>query len=331
MKTLIIGNADRYLLYLPKDMPFAVNAEKVFCSPAMSAEEILKKGGDADFLATDPMAHVSGDLIRSMPNLKVIHSEGVGFNGIDLEAAAERNIPVCNCRGVNAGAVAEQAILLMLGFLRHVREGDRIEREGKQMQMKEQVMVHALREISDCKIGLIGFGDIGQATAERLYPFGGKLYYYSRHRRDAETEKKYHVEYLPLQELAASCDIISLHLAVAEETVNLVDKEFISRMKPDAFLVNTARGELIDNEALKSAIIEGKILGAALDTIAPEPTKLDNPLLNLPEECADRILFSPHIGGITIGAMKRAHRILWTAFEDVSNGKRPSNIVNAVS
>lgn len=328
MKTLIIGNEDRYQKYLPGDIPFTQNTEMIFLRTGSSDEEILKAGADAEYLAADPITRVGRNVIYSMPNLKMIHSEGVGYDGFDVAAAAERGIYVCNCKGANAGAVAEQTILLILGFLRRVIEGDRIEREGNQIKMKERMMVEGIREVSDCKVGLVGFGDIAKATAERLYPFGCELYYYSLHRKDAETEESYHVKYLPLRELAATCEIISLHAAVTDETRGMVNEKFLSRMKKNAFLVNTARGDLVDNEALKAAIINGTIMGAALDTIYPEPTTKDNVLLNLPKECEDRIIYSPHIGGATTSSMKRAHRMLWQGFEDMANGKRPENVVN---
>ena len=330
MKALIIGNRDRYEKFLPTDIPIMKELELVYCSRGASDEELLAAAQDADFVAADPMTTVSGNVIRSMPNLKVIHSEGVGFNGFDLEAAGERGIYVCNCKGVNAGAVAEQAILLMLALLRSTVVGDRVEREGGQIEMKERLMFEGIRELADCKIGLVGFGDIAKATAERLYPFGCELYYYAPHRKDAETEKKFHVNYLPLENLVAQCDIVSLHLPVTEETRGMVNREFLSYMKPDALLINTARGDVVDNEALREALIEGRIGGAGLDTIYPEPTLKNNPLVDLPADCADRVIYSPHIGGITTSTFKRAHRYIWQSFEDVKNGKRPENIVNGL-
>ena len=101
-------------------------------------------------------------------------------------------------------------------------------------------------------------------------------------------------------------------------------------MKPDAFLVNTARGNLVDNEALRNALISGRIAGAGLDTITPEPTTKDNPLVALPAECTDRVIYSPHIGGITTSTFRRAHHMLWQAFSDYSEGKKPANVVNRI-
>ncbi|MDO5547999.1 MAG: 2-hydroxyacid dehydrogenase [Eubacteriales bacterium] len=330
MKTLVIGKEDRYRKYMPEDIPFVNQTEMVFCERGSSDEALLEAAWDADFLAADPMTKVSGNVIRNMPNLKMIHSEGVGFNGFDLEAAAARGIPVCNCKGVNAGAVAEQTILLILALLRSAIVGDRVEREGGQIQRKERMMVEGIREVSDCTIGLIGFGDIAKATAERLYPFGCELVYTALHRKEAAVEERYHVQYLPLDELLRTCDIVSLHIPVTEQTRGMVNEAFLRGMKRDALLINTARGDLVDNLALRQALIDGTILGAGLDTIYPEPTTADNPLVDLPRECADRVVYSPHIGGITTSSFRRSHRMIWQGFADYCDGKRPRNIVNGV-
>ncbi len=328
MKILIIGAEDRYARHMPEDIPVTRTIEKIFLPRGASDEEIIAAGRDCEFLAADPMTKVSRAAIEGLPHLKMIHSEGVGFNGFDVEAAREAGIYVCNCKGANAGAVAEQTILLILGFLRQVTEGDRRERIGEQMQMKEAMMVKGLKEVSDCKIGLIGFGDIAKATAERLHAFGCELYYSSLHRKDPETEKAFHVTYLTQEELLSVCDVVSLHCAVTDDTRNIVNAEFLAGMKKEAFLVNTARGDLVDNEALVQAIVEERIAGAALDTVFPEPTTIENPLLHLPEGFENRILFSPHVGGATASSMKRSHRILWQAVQDMTEGRRPENIVN---
>ena len=329
MKMLVIGDAQRAEKYLP-DMPFAKSCLVEVAARGMSDDEILDMAADADFIMADAISPVSAHLIEHMPNLKLIHSEGVAYNAIDLDAARKAGVFVCNNAGVNAGAVAEQTVLLMLALLRRLVLGDRTERQGGQMRMKEQTMVEGMKELSECKVGLIGFGDIARAAAERLRAFGCELYYTTPRRKSEELESRYGVRYLPLEELVRTCDIISLHTPVTNETRGMVNRDFLSRMRPDALLINTARGDLVDNEALREAIIAGRIAGAGLDTVYPEPTTADNPLVDLPPECADRVIFSPHIGGITTSTFKRAHRLIWQSFEDVCQGKRPRNIVNGL-
>ena len=201
MKIVILGAEARYRAYQPA-MPFIQQQELVFLDKDSTEAEILAAGADAEVLFVDAITVVSAALMEHMPCLRLIHSEGVAFDRIDLSAARERGIYVCNNKGCNAGAVAEQTVLLILMLLRHALEGDEAVRAGRQMEMKERCMVEGITELSACKVGLVGFGDIARAAAERLVPFGCELYYYTKHRRLPEEEKKYHVTYLPLEELA---------------------------------------------------------------------------------------------------------------------------------
>ncbi len=327
MKILIIGSEDRYRKYMP-NLQLISKATLIFCSQGTNDDELLQVAPDAEAILIDPMARLSGNVIRQMSKLKIIQSEGVGFNGIDCRTAQQKGIYVCNCKGANAGAVAEQAILLMLVLLRSTITGDRIEREGRQMEMKERLMYEGITELGDCKIGLIGFGDIAKATAKRLQPFECEIFYYTQKRKTLKMEEEYHVSYVELDEMIRICDIISLHCPVTPETIGLVNTEFLSKMKENSYLINTARGDIIDNQALYDAIITGKIRGAGLDTVYPEPTTIDNILLNLPEKFKEHITFSPHIGGITTSYFRRAHVLSWTNVETALKGGRPRFIVN---
>jgi len=327
VKVLVIGNETRYEQYRPKDVPLAQSAEICYCAWGTSDEEILARASDADFLAFDAMAGVSRTLIENMPNLKLVHSEGVGYQGVCTEALVERNIPLCNCKGVNAGAVAEQTILLLMMLLRDSINGHNAVVQGKQIETKERKMVEGIREVSDCKIGLIGFGDIAKATAKRLIPFDTKVYYYAPHKKSPAVEQEYLVEYLPLDELLATCDVISLHAPANEETHHMVNGDFLQKVRPGALLINTSRGDLVDNAAVVKALKDGAIGGAAFDTIDPEPVKEDDPLVDLPEGVKEKVIYSPHIGGITTSTFVRAHHMLWQAFDDVANGKEPKNRV----
>ena len=295
-----------------------------------SDDEVLASAKDADFIFADVIKEISAYLIENMPNLKLIHSEGVGFNKINIEAARKANIYVCNNKGVNAAAVAEQSILLMLALLRRIIEGDYKVRTGYQIQAKEDMILQGITELADCHIGLIGFGAIAKETAKRLICFGSKVSYYSRTPASDETESQYHVSYMEMDKLVKECDIISLHVPVTSETKNMVNEEFLKNMKITALLINTARGELIDQDALKEAIITGEIAGAGLDTLWPEPVKLGNPLLSLPENVKQKLIFSPHIGGTTEGAFRKMHQGVWANITRVLNGETPINIVNGL-
>lgn len=327
MKVLIIGSRDRYEKFLPEKIR-AGDFQLVFADRDCPNETLLELAPDADVLLADAISRVDRSLIAAMPNLKMIHSEGVAYNSIDSEAARERGIFVCNNRGCNADAVGEQTLMLMLMLLRKGVTGDRAVREGRQIQYKERAMAQGITELGDCTVGLIGLGDIAQATARRLRAFGCNVYYYAPHRRAPSAEMAMSVSYLPLEKLIAKCDIISLHCPVNDETRNMVNGPFLSQMKPTAYLINTGRGDLVDNEALRAALVEGRIAGAALDTIYPEPTPADHPLVDLPEGVRDRVVYSPHLGGITTGSFQRAHQNMWNSVLALADGKRPNNIVN---
>lgn len=329
MKAVIIGNPQRTERYAP-DLEVFRQTQKVFFPLGTPVEEILRENSDADVLLVDAIASVPAELIAGMPELRMIHSEGVAVNGIDLEAARKRGVYVCNNKGMNAGAVAEQAILLMLGLLRDVAFGNAAVLAGKQIQVKESRMVEGITDLADCRVGLVGFGDIAMAVADRLRAFGTEVVYYNHHRRPQEVEQAHGVRYLPLEELLSTSDLVSLHVAVTEQTRGMVDDDFLGKMKRSAYLINTARGDLVNNEALARALESGSIAGVGLDTIAPEPTTIDNPLLNLQPAGGVRLLYSPHIGGITTGSFLRGYRMMWEDVGRIARGERPDHVVNGL-
>lgn len=327
MKLAVIGDAKRIQKYLPQ-CDIVNRVEVSVCPRGTSDQDILAQNADADFLLADAISPVSAELIAGMPGLKLIHSEGVAYNAIDIAAAAERGIPVCNNAGMNASAVAEQAILLMLACLRDARRADAALRAGCQIKAKERMMVEGITELGDCTVGLIGFGAIARATAVRLQAFGCQVYYNKRNRLSAEEEAQLGVVYASVEDIARTCDIVSLHCPVTPETVNLVDADFLAAMKPTAILINTARGEVVDQVALAEALAQGQIAMAGLDTLSPEPVQLDHPLLTAGAEVADRIVFSPHIGGVTEGFFRRSHAFIWDNIARVAAGEAPLNRVN---
>ena len=327
MKLLVIGSKDRVEKYLP-DLPITREVETVVVERGASDEDILQVAADADFIMVDAITPVSARLIGGMPDLKLIHSEGVAYNAIDLDAARTLGIFVCNNAGANAVGVAEQTILLMLACLRDAVNADAAVRAGRQIQTKERMMLEGIRELGDCRVGLIGFGAIARETAHHLAGWGCEMLYNKRHRLPAEEERALGVRFASVDEIAGTCDIVSIHTPVTAKTRNMVDAAFLGRMKPDAVLINTARGEVVDTAALAEALEAGTIAAAGLDTVAPEPVELDNPLLNLSEEASRRVVFSPHIGGTTAGFFRRAHRTVWENIARVAAGEEPINIVS---
>lgn len=329
MKILIFGPKARYDLYLPefvRDLP----VEPVFCSAPAPSLQAAADNPDTEVIFADAITPIGREMMDLLPNLKMIHSEGVAFNAIDVDAAREKGVFVCNNKGCNAASVAEHAVMLMLMALRCGVTGHQAVLAGEQIRFKERFMVSSAPELGEQTVGLIGLGDIGTAAAKLLRPFGCRLYYYTAHRRPPEVEAELGVTYLPLEELAGQCDILSLHCAVNEQTTHMVNEAFLSHVKPGAILVNTARGQLVDNLAVRRALIDGRLGGIAMDTLDPEPTPADHPLVDLPPEVADRAVYSPHLGGITGGVFRRAHRNMWSSVKLLLEGQRPSFVVNGL-
>lgn len=327
MNILILGDRARYDRYMPpfvRDLPLTIADAPAFTP----AEELLRLAPDTEVLLADASSPVPAVLIGGLPRLRLIHTDGVGFNGVDVDAAAARNIPVCHCKGCNADAVAEAAVMLMLMVTRQAVPGYRAVVEGRQLEYKEEYMRSNRPEFADHTIGLVGLGDIGTATRRRLVPFGNRVYYYSLHRRTPEEEKALNVTYLPLEELVERCDILSLHCALNRETEGLVNDALLKGMKPGAYLINTGRGQLMDNDAVRRALLSGRLGGAAFDTLWPEPTPADHPLVALPPEVRDRVVYLPHLGGNTGPAFQRAYGLMWDNVRRLLAGEPLLHVVN---
>lgn len=288
-----------------------------------SSKRVISEAPDTEFIIADAMGRVDGELISSLKSLKLIQSEGVGYQGIDLECARRCGVTVCNNKGINDTAVAECTVFLILACLKNYENGVRALYDGKQIEAKKAAF-GVTRELSECTVGLVGFGDIAKCTARLLNAFGARVIYTNRTRK-AELEKEYNVEYVDLDTLIESSDFVSLHLASCEETRNTVNASFLSKMKKSAYLINTARGDLVDNEALYNALKNGEIAGAGLDVISPEPVQADNILLS--PDIKDRLALTPHIAGITSLTVKKLYRQCFENIIRIINNEQPINIV----
>lgn len=331
MKLLHIGKTEVLERYTPVT-PFAKSVEMVTLPLGRSVADYLAIGADADVIVADAIAAVPADLIEAMPRLRLIHSEGVAYNGIDVDAAAKHGVCVCNSAGMNSEAVAEQAVLLMLGVLRDVCGNDLAVRSGRQFEVKNSYMADgSLRSLSECSVGLVGLGGIGRATARLLKAFGTRTCYWQRHRASEDVELECDTVWAgSLEALLRDSDIVSLHVPVTPETTGICDERFFSLMRSGSYLINTSRGELVDNDALAAALKNGRLAMAGLDTLDHEPVAADHPLLSKHTDIANKLLLSPHIGGITGSSFRKSYQIIWDNIERLSRGERPKNIVNAV-
>lgn len=227
--------------------------------------------------------------LQAADRLKVIARYGVGVDGVDLQAAREKGIVVTNTPGANAVSVAELTIGLMLALARQIPGGREAIRQGGWPRLPGVTLQGKV-------VGILGLGAIGKEVARRLQSFECRLLAYDP-APDQAFAAAHGVQWAELAEVRAQADFLTLHLPLTPETQNLVDRDFLAAMKKGAFLINTARGEIVDEAALVEALQSGHLRGAALDAFQREPPEPENPLLSLPQ-----VIAVPHLGSQTDGA-----------------------------
>ena len=249
---------------------------------------------DADVLL-HVLERVTAGVMEQAPRLRLIQKLGVGVDTIDLEAARARGIAVCNMPGANTRAVAELTLLLMLATLRRLRELDQHTRTGTGWTLHSE-LVDNLGELGGRTVGLIGFGAVGRCLTPMLQGVGANVIYSSRSAA-AETSARF----VSLPELLSEADVVSLHVPLTSQTAAMIDAAAIGRMKRGAVLVNTARGGLVDYDALHSALVSGHLRGAGLDVFEVEPAMTTHPLFQI-----QNIVVTPHIAWLTAETLKRS-------------------------
>jgi glyoxylate reductase len=258
-------------------------------------KELLVRAPELDgllSLLTDP---VDAELIEAAPRLKAISNYAVGVDNVDLEAAAARGIPVGNTPGVLTDTTADLAVALMLGISRHLVEGDAYVRRGEWRTWETELLLG--HDLHGSTVGIVGFGRIGKAVGRRLEGFGCEILHTgSAVREGAGSARTGAIRFkgVSLEELLDRSDFVTVHVPLTADTRGLIGDEALARMKPTAYLVNTARGPIVDSEALARALRAGRIAGAALDVTEPEPLPGGHPLLDAPN-----LLVLPHLGSAT--------------------------------
>lgn len=279
----------------------------------LTAEELipLVPGVDGYIAGLDA---ISRAVIEAADSLRVIARYGVGVDAVDLEAARQRGIIVTNTPGANTNSVAELTIALMLALARRIPEAVQTTRLGGWPRLSGVSLEGKV-------VGLIGFGAIGRQVARRLRGFDCTLLAYDPFPDEVKAEEL-GVRLTSLDEVVQQADFLSLHCPATDETRGMVNEAFLRKMKEGAFLINTARGELIDESALLQALQSGRLSGAALDVFSRQPPEPDNPLLKLPQ-----VILTPHMGAHTDGAIQAMG---WGALENclaVLRGQEPPNRV----
>jgi len=257
-------------------------------------EVLLREVAEAEGLLTLLSDRIDAGVLAAAPHLRVISQYAVGYDNIDLVAATARGIPVGNTPDVLTEATADLAFALLMAVARRLVEGVDQVRQGQWRTWGPEILLG--QDVWGGTLGIIGLGRIGQAMARRGRGFAMRVLY-ADPRRKPEVEAALGVEYSPLEELLAQVDYLSLHCPLTPETRGLIGAAELRRMKPTAILINTARGAVVQQEALLQALREGWIAGAGLDVTDPEPLPPDHPLVALPN-----CVITPHIASASVRA-----------------------------
>ena len=252
-------------------------------------DELLRRVAGCDGVLTLLTDRVDDEFLDAAgPQLRVVSNYAVGFDNVDLPACTRRGIPVGNTPGVLTDTTADLAFALLMAAARRLPEGDRYVRDGRWKTWGPMLLLGP--DVHGSTIGIVGFGRIGQAVARRAQGFGMTVLYHDVNRLPDAVTEPLGASYVPLEELLARSDFVSLHVNLTAETRHLMNDRTLALMKPTAVLVNTSRGPVVDQRALADALRGGRIWAAGLDVTDPEPIPMDDPLVGL-----DNCLIVPHI------------------------------------
>jgi phosphoglycerate dehydrogenase-like enzyme len=282
----------------------------------LSHEEKAGLVRGVEFLVLHP-AEISGSLLREARSLRLVQLLTAGYDKVDLAAAAELGIPVATNGGANAWGVAEQTIALLLALYRRLIQCDRSVREGK---WRKAISGFDTFEVAEKTVGLIGVGNVGRKVAKRFKAFETRILYHDIVPA-LDIEKDLGARRVSLDPLLRESDILSLHVPLVGSTRNLIGERELSLMKPTAVLLNTSRGEIVDEAALCAALKEKRIAGAGLDVYHQEPISQENPLLKL-----ENVILTPHTAGHTYEGWFRRSRFAWENIQRVASGQTPLSL-----
>ncbi len=284
---------------------------------ALQLSELL---ADADAVITQ-FAPLTADVIQSMQRARVIVRYGIGVDNVDLLAAKARGIPVCNVPDYCIDEVADQTLAFMLATTRQVLSNCHAVREGR---WGLATPLEQMRTLRDLTVGLVGFGRIGREVAARLQPFHCRVLVHDPAVTDAAVEKS-GCHSARMDQLFAESDLISLHCPSMPQTRGMINRDSLSAMKQGAILINVARGDLIDSDALCEALLKKHLSAAALDVFTPEPIPSDHPMLQM-----ENVIFASHIASCSVRAVRTLRETAATIAAMALRGEPLPNIVNGV-
>lgn len=274
---------------------------------------------DADFLIVYQTG-VSEELLRGSPRVRHIQLLSAGYDRIDLNLTNALNIPVSNNGGANSWAVAEATVGMILAVLRRLIEADAFVRAGR---WRGTIQGFDTYELAGKTVGIVGLGNIGRKVAQRLHGFETVLRYTDAVAADPAFEQRYGLERRSLDDLLAESDIVTLHVPLLASTKRMIGREQLERMKPGSVLINTCRGDVVDEEALIAALQKGTLRAAALDVFDREPVSPDNPLLKM-----TNVVLSGHLAGTTYDTFFRRARFAFENIQGIWEGKPPMAVVS---
>lgn len=282
-------------------------------------EDVFARVRDADIVITNKTV-LTRDIISTCENLKLICVSATGYNNVDIDAATSRGIPVCNAANYSSKSVAQHVLAVVLHMYNRIGYYSESVRAGRWKNSRDFTYFdHSIEEISGKSLGIIGFGAIGQEVASVFSALGANILVQEHPSKEITIPAGYNL--LPRQELLNQSDIISLHIPLRETTKKMVDSTFLSAMKPSSILINTARGPIIDEDALYSALRSEQILAAGIDVMNQEPPE-NNKLFHL-----NNCIITPHQAWTSIQARRRLLEIVKLNIDGFLDGK----IVNQVN
>ena len=265
----------------------------------VTQSDLERKAPKADYILASGRLNINEAVLTKATKLKMIQRTGVGLNSLDFDAINLRNITVYVNKGVNADSVAEHTIMLMLACLKKLPV---ISNNTKSGIWNKQAQGVLNRELGTQTVGVIGMGHIGQKVARLLRAFGATVLYYDNNRK-VEVEENIGIRYVSLKELYTTSDVITLHCDLTNENKGLINPFAIEKMKNGVVIINTARGQLVDEDALAVALASGKVAFAGLDVFGVEPPAHNSALLSL-----ENVIATPHIAGVTFDSFYRMMR-----------------------
>ena len=286
----------------------------------LSRQELLRGIRNADGLISMLSDRIDREVIDAGPKLKIISNYAVGYNNIDLQAAADRDIPVTNTPGVLTETTADLTFALLLAAARRLPEGEALVRSGKWSGWAPTQLLGT--DLYGKTLGLIGIGRIGQAVARRAAGFSMRTIYYCRHRLSPSAERKFKAAFVPFPRILRESDFLSLHLPLTDDSRHLIDRKALHAMKPTSFLINTSRGPIVDEEALINALAEKRISGAGLDVFEKEP-ELSRRLRGM-----KNVVLLPHIGSASTETRVKMGKMVMENLSAFFSKGKPPNMVN---